>query len=701
MKEKKQAAWRRYRLGTGENSYASPAAPDSNSFRRLQSLVPSASGKLTREQRKVLFASTGLVGDIGWFHQFDRNNGSGVFTSYFFVAAGAATKLYQYSAGTWVEVTAIGTLSEFPVARNVDNLMHLSNGTASFIFDGTNWVTDGLPIPPNAPTRTVTAGGGTPNKVTANRYYWTTYADHAATRTEHESSSSPISLGTGTVANTGTVDVFQEAGTVTTSTASPVVTSSGTNVTTRWIGMKLYTNGQLQGTILSVNVSTLDITLTANAATNTAGVRFVVAPARATHWHIYASASEEDKQGKLLAEVVVTTVSYTDSSFMIGLGTNTFTNIERPLRNDPTNATKVMELHKRRLWRRRETYLNTFTISGYGEILEGGAGSPFESVPGADLANTVSPSSNSDILPDESDEIRCMVKHGDAIYVGSEDETIPWIGSDIDEFEPSENSVFSVGMSGRYAGASTPHGLVFRSYDHKIYLYPSRYTPSDNATSLLIEIGRPIREKLKDVSGLNLYNAGVVYYNWGDRDWLVHWWKKADLTYATWVFDFDIQGWFELQQGYSAVGVFEISIGKKILVAGDPSDDKVYVIDDQTGTYAGSGNFAAGTLRELVDFNEPNTDFVFDFVEYELSNPNMEVVLTVYRDPNDPENPTNGEELTASLTRAGANRYRASFGQNALAQRVLVELVVSASTENGDIRGLSVYAEAQSSQGIK
>ena len=702
MAKEKQATWRRYALAAGQNSYVSPANPDRASFRRIQSLIPSLRGSISREQRKVLFATGGLGGDIGWFHQFDRNNGSGSFTSYLFAAT--ALKLWQYTAGAWVEVTAVGTLSEYPVARNVDNLMHMSTGVVSWIFDGTNWVKDGLEIPPNSPDFTVTVGAGTPDRVSVNRYYWTTYADHTATRTEHESSSSPRSTsGTGNVKNNGTVAVYQEAGTATTNSASTTVTLVGANITSRWIGMKFYTNGQLQGTIFSVNPGAGTIKLTANAATTVVAGRFVVAPSRATHWHIYASASEEDKQGKLLAEVAVTDVSYTDDSPMVGTtgaGTVDFTNIDRPLRNDPTHGTTVMELHKRRLWRRRETYLNVFTISAREEVE---TGSPYESVPGADLTNTVSPSSNSDTLPDESDRITCMVKHGDAIYIGSEDDTIPWFGNSIDEFTPSENVAFSVGVAGRYAAVSTPYGLVFRSYDHKIYIFPSRYPPGDDATSSLIEIGMSIRDELKDIRGLNAYNSGLVYYAWGDRNWLVHWWQRADQTYATWVFDFDIRGWFELQQGYSAVGVFEVATGKKVLVGANPSDDKVYVIDDQTGTYAGSGSFPAGTLRELVDFGEPNTDYVLDFIEYEKSDAAMDVVLSVYFDPNDPENPTNPVELTANTTKIGANRFRAAVPSSSAAtfQRILVELVVSASTADGEIRGLSVYADPLPLQGVK
>jgi len=173
-------------LAAGENSFSSPSGHDKDSYRKLSGLTQSIAGELEREQRAVAFASTTLPSTVLFLHQYDRYAGAGSFTSYFFAAT--ATKLYQLTAGAWVEVTAVGTLTAAPVARNIDNLMHLSDGTTSWLFDGTNWVKDGLEIPPNAPAFTVTAGAGTPNKVSVNRYYWTTYADQTATRREHESS---------------------------------------------------------------------------------------------------------------------------------------------------------------------------------------------------------------------------------------------------------------------------------------------------------------------------------------------------------------------------------------------------------------------------------------------------------------------------------------------------------------------------------
>jgi hypothetical protein len=689
-------------VAEGESTFASPTGHSSRFYRKVQGLVQSLAGELEREQRAVAFASTILPTNCLFLHQFDHYDGGGAFTSHFFAAT--ATKLYKYSAGTLAEVTAVGTLAAVPVARNIDNAMHLSDGTSSWLFDGTNYVKDGFEIPPDLPTFVVTIGAGTPNKVSVNRYYWTTYADQTAARREHESSSSPRSAaGTTVVANNGTVTVYQAAGTITTSNASAAVVGVATAFSARHVGMKLYTSGQLQGTILSVTDVT-NLTLTANAATTVVGGRFVIAPSRATHWYIYASSSEEDKRGLLLQEVLVTTVTYTDNNFMVGLGTNVFTNIKRPLLNDATNATQVMEVRAKRLFRRRESVPNQFTFTAYEEVLALTNGSPFECVPGLDT-NTVSTQSNQETYPDDSDIIRAMIDYGGALMIGTEDEVTPWYGEGLDDFGFSSAPVFRVGVAGRNAWIGTSFGLMFVSYDRKIYLYPSRYVASSDDMSSLVEVGRPKRKDWEQIKGSDLVNVQLVHYNWGRRNWAVLCYQTEAGTYKTLGFDFESKGWFEFSEGCTAVAVWEVAAGKKVLI-GARTDKKIYVLDDLTGTYTGSGNYPIGTVRELIDFESPDSEFIIDRIQFELSVATLAPVVTMWLDPTDPENPdteskgkltTSGAAATMALgtTKLGANHYRCTPVGGVTCQRVLVEIVIPANTVSGTIRGLAVYASAQ------
>src|SRR6266576_3618683 len=156
---------KKYVLALGENSFASPASTNIADARKLQSLVPSLSGSLDREHQLIPFtADAAFSTRIGFFHQFKRNN-AGTITTYWFCAT--ATTLYQLSAypgGVWNSVAAVGALAAFPVAKNINNLLHLSDGVSSFIFDGTNWVKEGLALPSRAPsiitTNTVAAAVG-------------------------------------------------------------------------------------------------------------------------------------------------------------------------------------------------------------------------------------------------------------------------------------------------------------------------------------------------------------------------------------------------------------------------------------------------------------------------------------------------------------------------------------------------------------
>src|SRR3990167_3548733 len=149
MPEKPRERFVRFSLITGEESYAAQGSQNPETSRRLKSLLPSLAGDLKRERPHPKYLPTLLPAGVGWLWQFDKKASDGSFTSHFFAAT--STKLYHQESGAWVEVTAVGTLVGYPQAVNLNNLMHFTDGAANWIFDGTNWVKEGLAIPVTAP----------------------------------------------------------------------------------------------------------------------------------------------------------------------------------------------------------------------------------------------------------------------------------------------------------------------------------------------------------------------------------------------------------------------------------------------------------------------------------------------------------------------------------------------------------------------
>lgn len=833
----------RYSLITGESTYVSSTAQDPQTARRLKSLIPSLAGDLRREKPQPLFPATttvALPSTIGFLHQFDKKDNNGAITSHFFCAT--ATKLYKSDGTNWIEVTDVGALARFPQAVNINNLMHLSDESANWLFDGTNWVKDGIEIPLVAPQsdvslRSPSAAAGTnwtnPTNVffedgnyaeytaatkdflktteygfgtlvaptgirvvvkghatdasdvnreisialtkdgsavagaakltnllpqdvdgtidvggeadlwgttwtiaeinastfgvivtdddfvsggtiridsvevqllfnntgrltiITNRYYWTTWADDgsAAPERTHESSSSPISLGTGPITS-GKIKVHQQPGVITTTLSSTAVVGIGTSFNSQHVGMKLYVNGLDFGTITSVTDTTnLDLTVVA-PSTQTSQLH-VIAPARATHWKIYASESENSKVGFFLADVAVTTMEYEDDSPFVGTIGSLFINLERPVRNDPTKASTILEVHKRRIFRRTPgRFINFFNFTAVEEVAEFQNGSLEESVPGVD-DNTISDVVNQSSYPDESDLIRMMKHHGDALYIFTEDECIPLYGETSDDFALSDVLVFGVGAIGRYAGVSTPYGLAFMSNDRDVYLYPSQLPPQPGTevTSSLIELGRAIRPTLRTVDPDDIDNVRLKYYQ--QEKWLIVSFRDTSAVYRTYIYDFEIQGWFEAQRGLTSLAIFEYAPGKIALVGG-ASDGFVYVIDDLQSTFTTAVDFPEGIYRTaLMDFRRPDIKHLFHYLEYEVTNEDLDIEIRYWLDPSDVDNLDEGTEIFAEKEKIGANRFRA-FPKNkegTLCHRLLVEIKVLSDANDGRIQGLAVYAD--------
>lgn len=551
------------------------------------------------------------------------------------------------------------------------------------------------------PDASSTAGTVTPPSITilANRYYWTTWVDQTTGRRQHESSSSPISVGTGP--QTGKLFlVNQRFGLVSCADGVNVI-GTGTDFAQNDVGMVLYSGAPgLVGVVKTVTDAThivldpLATPYTSNVVTPPAP--YVIAPSRATHWNVYASASETDKLGNLLGTVAIAQTNFVDSSPMIGTPGSVFSSVQRPLLNDPPPPSTMLKVHKNRIYRRVESNPNFFSRTGFEEIQAEQAGSPYECVPGAD-PNTVSPATiNEESFPDQSVRVRGFESHGDALYIGTERDILPWYGDNNSNFSFSSAYAFKVGLAGQRAWCSTPFGLAFVSYDFKVYLYPSQYSFGVDSTTALVELGRPKRPEFELMSGTDLSNVHLIFYNWGRRNWLVMTYQRRDGTFGAWGFDFEVKGWFQFQRGYTAVTVFELTPGLKVLV-GAGTDNKTYVIDDLTGTFPVSGNYPVGYFRALVDFGEPDTYFAIKEIGHERSTSAMEVDVTIWLDPVDPENPGVGIPLVQTETRIGANSYssRPNSDTGGLCQRVLVEFAIAASPVNGRFHGFTIEAEKE------
>lgn len=818
-------------------------------------------------------------------------------------------------------VSAVGTLNDAPVFRTKNNLLHMTDGTNNWLFDGTNWVHEGLSIPYQGGFTNRNIFSGPPFWTVAidttvagifsalvGRYYWFTNGDQTITRPVHESDSSAIGLSTGVVTNK-TIKVYQTPGLWSVTTGSKLITvaasvdnpgptlplgstspDAGTGPATlagAFNGLTLYINGTLIGVIAGVVVSggTNYLSLVANSPATIAGGRPVLCDSRCTHWNLYASEADGSKVGQFLnvstsvtQDLSVTPVE--DVSPFIDDPDNTFVPIFRPVRNDPPPASRVLEVHKSRLWRIRDAKPNLFNFAANEEVASGANGNPDECVPGAaqiytaesiaqdknstklagagaslfnlgashvwanpnnvtsgvsyattslpgdsshsyylradnfgfaiptdatitnieltfdafasaatdnlfyiyaskdevniffkgfsptlgtsvstitisatpsgwsglagitateinaatfamyiqapgrsvarnysvrnvrvkisyqealpggpqQVTNTISDIVNEVSFPDQSNRIRGLISHGDALYMGSERQTYPLYGESIDDFALSQVTAFNVGFFGRFSGKSTPHGLAFLSYDKKALLYPTSGVPQTNATDALIEFGKPMRNKFAGIASAGAWNEVVTeMYYFGVRNWFVIGFPSVELggNFITYVFDFNTRAWFQLQRGFTSLSVFEIGDGQLILVGG-AEDGKVYVVDDQTRTYTTTDDLPEATWRpSLIYFNAQASARVVNYIELEFTSDNLanDIEVTFWLDPEDVDDPGTGRTVTLTkIVNIGTVFYRGWLQGGTTCKRLLLEIKADASQNAGAIRGAKVVA---------
>lgn len=364
------------------------------------------------------------------------------------------------------------------------------------------------------------------------RNYWYSNADETSGRAHESSSSAQNPITSGPLTNKK-IAVYQTPGlfscTATNTLVSVVASADNPGPTLPSLqpdraGLVLWIDGVRIGTILAVTSPT-QFRLTQPAPVSINNGRAVICDDKATHWHIYASEADGSKVGQYLTSVPVsqnlTTTPVYDQSPFITDPANRFLPIFRPVRNDPPPPSKILEIHKYRLWRVRSTRPNFFDFTANEEVLSGANGDPTQSVPGADV-NTISDIVNEVSFPDQSNRIRGLISHADALYMFSERQCYPLYGESIDDFALSQVTAFNIGLAGRFAGKSTSYGMAVMSYDRKVFLYPSSGIPTTaDATSVLIEIGKPKRNTFEQIDTSRLDEVVSEFYFFGRRNWLI------------------------------------------------------------------------------------------------------------------------------------------------------------------------------------
>lgn len=705
-----------------EDSFTGQDSQNPLSARRNLSFIPSVSGELARELGQAKYLPTQIAATIGALCDYAFNNVDGSRNSVRFASASAGPgvfALYKEVAGSWVlqslplpsGFNSNAPFNNYPQFCIINNLLHLADGTNSWIYDGPNgvFVQDGFPIPPvpfSIGLPSVAAGVLT---VTVGLYYWATYADHTAGRV-HESSTSIISAkSTALAAQSQNLQIMTD--TVDTTIGSPNVSSH--NNFHPWgsaagapqmlmLGMTLYVNGVNFGPIIAVTDAD-HIVLANNApATISAGFQLVV-PRRTTHVHIYRSESDGSKLGKFLTQIAVTAnpPTWNDNSPLFADPASTQTNIDRPIRNDPPAPSAIVEAHKYRIFRRREVKPNFIFFSGNEEIVAGnGNGSPQESYPGAAGTLTLSDLVDEFSYPQPANRVRALCSHADALWIGTESGITPLYGNSIDDFGIMQIVTVPGGALSRWSLRSTGHGLVIFGYDRLLNLYPPispvyNVTSQADVTEQLVEIGRAMRKKFLAIKSADQDNVRTLHYKYNSRDWLVVCMQDNASVYHTYVYDFTTKSWFESQRGFASVAVFEPTAGTQILVGGG-TDGFVYVMDDLSGTFTLATCPAAQFRTALISFGRPDTLHEPESLEYELSNPALgdDVTVNFYLDPQDADNPgTPIGPMLMALVPNSATRYRGYFaatngGTGVTCKRLMVELNVAASSNAGALRGI-------------
>ena len=151
--------------GAGEDTYAGQNAQNPATSRRVQSWIVQDDGQLHRELAEPAYASNTVSGPIVGLYEFDQSDGHGNVNRYYFCAARtnftvgtSQCNFYQMVTGAWSAVSAVGTLADAPMCITQENNFFLDDGISNWLFDGTEWVQNGINFPLNEPAIDVATG---------------------------------------------------------------------------------------------------------------------------------------------------------------------------------------------------------------------------------------------------------------------------------------------------------------------------------------------------------------------------------------------------------------------------------------------------------------------------------------------------------------------------------------------------------------
>lgn len=464
------------RDSTSRNPYA--AKPDQG---LIENFVPDY-GLLRRVPFEPPFhtsASSSRVWHIVDF-QFQRDNARNQQLLVF----KADGKVYKRQAGRELEIfpgkTSFAPFVQKPSFVNLADRLHVSDGSQYLIYDGWDWVTGGL-VAPAAPATALVAGSLT------GTYKVAVTAVHIRNGVRiHESSRSAVVSNTPAAQN------------------------------------------------IRVTQPTLD--------------------ARATHWSVYVSELSTSDVYRRSVTVPITTAT-TDISAVPAS-----TSPIAPIRNDPVLPSRVMTLWKNRIAMRDEQALSNLWFTAFAEVKGLLNGAPEESLCGRGSAS-ISDIVNSWTLPDSGEPILGAVWHEEFLWVFSDRNgyVIKGEGSLLDsrglrDFFPQH--IFTFGTATPWSMWSTPFGLVVLSPERKLWLW--------DGTAETVDIGIDIQARLNSLTNQQLTEFNIFYWEGAGNTWLV-----VPLGDRVGVFDFSVKTedspngvWFSLT-GFSD---FPTTIGDMTLM---------------------------------------------------------------------------------------------------------------------------------------
>lgn len=334
--------------------------------------------------------------------------------------------------------------------------------------------------------------------------------------TGHVSAPSPASQYVKYSAQIGTIDCL-EVGTVTLTSASPIVNGVGTAFSQAWVGRSIWVDsvgGVTFRNIASVQSAT-QLTLSANAGVNASNKQFVIFDQQASHIRLYATGDG----GAVFFRVARNVFDHTQSTIAtVGVEFVDTANSEppnapfsseiAPATNIPPPIGKFLQDYQGRIL--------VYGVSGapqsffYSNIETTVVGQPPESF--APL-NEVS-------LPIGDGQLNGMANLPTGLIIWSNRQDMFKVTGLL-----SDNSVansqqlgatiqrlpYKIGCASPYATAVTPLGTIWLSSDREVWLFTDHYAPKN--------IGKSIQTTLNSINA-NLSNARMAYYKRGERNWL-------------------------------------------------------------------------------------------------------------------------------------------------------------------------------------